>query len=302
MRVARIIPILFFLASCASSRLPLSDRVERLASNAGFDVAVSFQDLETGVAYERRAGESFHAASTMKVPVMLALFEAISRGTITADQQVPVRNEFTSIADGSKYVLERGEDGDPELYDEIGRTVALEELMRRMIVRSSNLATNLLIEFVGAPKVMELMRSLGASDIRILRGVEDEKAFAAGLNNTTTAHDLMLVLRAIAEQKAVTQEASVAMENILSAQEFTEGIPAGLPPGTRAANKTGSITKIYHDAAIVYPSGRKPYILAVLTRGFDDQKKAQRVVREISTAVWQDVTSRSNMSFRKSTR
>lgn len=294
-------PILFLLASCASSKLQLSNRVESLASNAGFDVAVSFHDLESGAAYEHRGNESFHAASTMKVPVMLALFEAISRGAIALDQQVPVRNEFTSIADGSKYVLERGEDGDPDLYDEIGRTVALEELMRRMIVRSSNLATNLLIEYVGAPKVMELMRSLGAQDIRVLRGVEDEKAFSAGMNNSTTAHDLMLVLRTIAEQRAVTPEASVAMEKILAAQEFTEGIPAGLPPGTRAANKTGSITKIYHDAAIVYPQGRKPYVLVVLTRGFDDEKKAQKIVREISAVVWENVTSRTDTSFRKST-
>jgi len=281
-----LVLLTLFQLACATARPPLSARVERLASNAGFDVAVSFYDLENSATYERRATESFHAASTMKVPVMLALFEAISRGVLVPDQPVMVRNEFTSIADGSKYVLERGEDGDPELYDQIGKTLPLQELMRRMIVRSSNLGTNLLIEYVGAPKVMELMRSLGANDIRVLRGVEDEKAFAAGLSNTTTAHDLMLVLRTIAEQKAITPEASAAMEAILAAQEFTEGIPAGLPEGTRVANKTGSITKIYHDAAIVYPAGRKPYILVVLTRGFDDQKKAQKVVREISAAVW----------------
>lgn len=278
--------LLLFTLSCATARLPLSQRVEDIASSSGFDVAVSFYDLEAGESYERLAHETFHAASTMKVPVMLALFEAISRDDLRLDQPVPVRNQFTSILDGSSYVLERGEDGDPDLYDSVGRTLPLQELMRRMIVRSSNLATNLLIEYVGAPKVMELMRAIGANDIRVLRGVEDEKAYAAGMNNTTTAHDLMLVLRTIAEEKAVTPEASDAMADILAHQEFTEGIPAGVPAGTRVANKTGSITKIYHDAAIVYPPGRKPYVLVVLTRGFDDQKKARKVVQEISAAVW----------------
>lgn len=276
--------------ACATSKAPLADRIERIAAASGHEVAVSFHDLETGASYERRANENFHAASTMKVPVMLALFEAISRGELQVDQMVPVRNEFTSIVDGSKYVLIREEDGDPALYDHVGSEVALEELMRRMIVRSSNLATNLLIEYVGAPKVMSLMKSIGASDIRVLRGVEDEKAFAAGMNNTTTAHDLMLVLRTIAEEKAITAEASRKMADILAAQEFTEGIPAGVPSGTRVANKTGSITRIYHDAAIVYPAGRRPYILVVLTRGFANSDAARPLVQSISREVWNEVT------------
>lgn len=290
MQVRAKLIVLLLLVSCASARAPLSDRLERIAAASGHEVAVSFHDLESGLSYERRANETFHAASTMKVPVMLAIFEAISRGELRRDQMVPVRNEFTSIVDGSKYVLIREEDGDPTLYDRVGSEVMLEELMRRMIVRSSNLATNLLIEFVGAPRVMSLMESIGAHDIRVLRGVEDEKAFAAGLNNTTTAHDLMLVMKAVAEERAITPEASRQMLDILAAQEFTEGIPAGVPRGTRVANKTGSITRIYHDAAIVYPPGRKPYVLVILTRGFANSDAARPVVQSISREIWNEVT------------
>ncbi len=159
--------------------------------------------------------------------------------------------------------------------------------MRRMIVRSSNLATNLLIELARPERVMELMRALGARDIRVLRGVEDEKAYEAGLNNTTTAYDLMLVLRAIAERRAVTPAASEAMLAILAAQEFKEKIPAGLPAGVGVANKTGDITGIHHDAAIVLPPGEPPYVLVVLTKGFADEAAANALIAAVSRAVWE---------------
>ena len=203
------------------------------------------------------------------------------------DQPVPVRNEFQSMLDGSPFRLDPSEDGDPELYAAIGETRPLDELTRRMIVRSSNLATNLLVEFATPKRIMDLMARLGAHDIRVLRGVEDEKAWAAGLNNTTTARDLAIVMRAIAERTAVSAEASDRMLAILRAQEFREKIPAGIPEGAAVvANKTGNITRISHDAAIVSIPGRKPYILVVLTSGFDRGIEAETAIAAISRAIW----------------
>lgn len=292
----RLLPLaLLLLAACTTAAPPpatdLASSIDAILASvpAGHTVAVAFTDLETGATLERDAGVVMHAASTMKVPVMLALFEAIDRGELRLDQPVPVRNSFRSIVDGSEFTLLREEDGDASLYDSVGQSLPLEELMRRMIVRSSNLGTNLLIELVGAPRVMDLMRRLGANDIRVLRGVEDEKAFEAGLNNVTTARDLMIVMNAIAEQKAVTPAASAAMVAILRAQEFREKIPAGVPPGVVVANKTGSITRISHDAAIVYPPGRAPYVLVVLTRGYQDGNDASKIIASISKAVWDSV-------------
>ncbi|HSN69235.1 MAG TPA: serine hydrolase [Thermoanaerobaculia bacterium] len=288
----RILPLaLLLLTACATAKPPAPDlatSVDAILASvpAGCQVAVAFTDLESGATLERNAGVTMHAASTMKVPVMLALFEAIDRGELRLDQPIAVRNSFRSIVDGSEFTLERDEDGDPSLYDAVGQTRPLEELMRRMIVRSSNLATNLLIELVGAPRVMDLMRRLGANDIRVLRGVEDEKAYAAGLNNVTTARDLMIVMKAIAERKAITPAASEAMVGILRAQEFREKIPAGVPPGVVVANKTGSITRISHDAAIVFPPGRAPYVLVVLTKGYQNGDDASRVIAAVSEAVW----------------
>jgi beta-lactamase class A len=220
----------------------------------------------------------------MKVPVMVALFQAAGRGDLKLDQPVPVKNEFKSIVDGSPFHLDPKEDGDPDLYKALGTEVPLDELTRRMIVRSSNLATNLLIQLVGAPRVMAQMRDLGAEDLEILRGVEDQKAYDAGLNNKVTAYDLMVVLSAVAQGRP---ESSDRMLEILKHQEFNEKIPAGLPPGTPVAHKTGDITKVHHDAAIVYPPGESPYVLVVLTSGIADEKVADQTIVEISRAVWE---------------
>jgi beta-lactamase class A len=260
------------------------DAVLKHRGGRGVTIAVAYRDLGTGKTVLRNERVKLHAASTMKVPVMVALFQAAGRGDLRLDQPVAIRNEFKSIVDGSPFQLDPKADGDPELYGSLGGELPLDELTRRMIVRSSNLATNLLIDLVGAPRVNERMHELGAEDTEILRGVEDQKAFDAGLNNKVTAYDLMLLLAAVAEGRP---EASDRMLEILKAQEFNEKIPAGLPKGTPVAHKTGDINKVHHDAAIVYPPGAAPYVLVVLTTGIADEKVADQTIAEVSQAVWE---------------
>ena len=191
MRRLSALPLLF-LVGCASARPDLAGSIDRiLSAHPKQSIAVAYYDVDRGTSLLRHEREVFHAASTMKVPVMLGVYEAVSRGALRLDQPVRVKNEFTSILDGSTYALEAREDSDAALYDLIGTDLPLGELVRRMIVRSSNLSTNLVIELIGAPKVMALMKQIGANDIQVLRGVEDDKAYHAGMNNTVTAYDLI---------------------------------------------------------------------------------------------------------------
>lgn len=274
--------------SCASSKTPsLDERIDEiLAAGSVTRIGIAYYDLGTGSSWSRNGSEVFHAASTMKVPVMMALFAKIERGELSLDQPIPVTNEFVSIYDGSTFSISPDEDSDPELYDHTGESLPLEELIRRMIVRSSNLATNIVIQLVGAENVMAMMKEIGADEMRVLRGVEDIKAYRAGMNNTSTAGDLMIVLREIATRAARPGESPAdAMIDILAHQEFNDGIPAGLPEGVRVAHKTGSITEIYHDAAIVYPQDSDPYVLVVLTGGTSDEE-ASKTVAAISHAFW----------------
>ena len=292
-----LLPLSFFLLACASSGPrpglispsgSLPSRLEPYFQRKGVTIAVAYRNLGTGATFFRLENESLHAASTMKVPVMMALFQMVDSGELKLAEPIPVRNEFQSIVDGSKYSLDPKEDGDPELYEALGQTRPLEELIRRMIVRSSNLATNLLIEKIGASRANDLMRSLEAYQIRVLRGVEDDKAYRAGLINMVTAKDLAIALTAIAKGETFTPASNAKMIEILKAQEFNEKIPAYLPKGTPVAHKTGDITGINHDAAIVYPPGEAPYVLVVLTEGYQDEKEADRLIAEISRVVWQN--------------
>jgi beta-lactamase class A len=264
--------------------------VEKLIAASGAEsVGVAVYDPETKQTMLVNERASFHAASTMKLPVMMEVFRRADRKRIPLNEPVEVKNKFFSIVDGSEYRLNRDDDSDQEIYDRIGQTMPVIALVDRMITWSSNLATNLLIEKVKAESVTELMRELGAKDIQVLRGVEDPKAFQAGKNNMTTAYDLMLLLRLIAENKFLNSRACERMVEILSSQRFNDGIPAGLPAATRVAHKTGNITKHNHDAAIVYAPGRKPYVLVVLTKGVAEQKRSAKLIADISRVVYQAV-------------
>lgn len=288
-------PMLLLTLACASAPPPrrattpaeVTGRIDDILQRYTQPIAVSYHHLGTGLTIDREEHLSFHAASTMKVPVMMALYRAVDRGELALDQPIPVKNEFRSIVDGSAYTLDPAEDGDPDLYQAVGGTRPLSELIRRMITRSSNLATNLLIERIGASRATDLMRELGAYEIQVLRGVEDEKAYTSGLNNVTSAKDLRIALEALVDGKSFSERSSNEMVEILKAQEFNEKIPAQLPRGIPIAHKTGDITGIHHDAAIVFPPGEKPYVLVVLTEGFRDEKEANRVIAEISRAVWE---------------
>jgi len=265
----------------------LKARIERrIAEQHGAIVGIAFHDLQTGDSLYLNADDSFHAASTMKVPVMIELFRRIDVGALRLDQGILLVNQFGSIVDGSPYSLDAGDDSDSSAYKLTGTRVPLKELIDRLITRSSNLATNALIELVRASNANETAHMLGARNIRVLRGVEDGKAFRAGMNNTTTARDLAVLLEAIETGRAASRSSCDAMREILLHQEFNEEIPAGLPAGTRVAHKTGWITGVLHDAAVVYPPGRKPYVLVVLTREIPDEKVARRLIADLSRMVW----------------
>ncbi|CAN5295272.1 N/A [soil metagenome] len=279
----------------------LRRRLFERARSAPGEVSVALVDLESGAAIGIADDVVMHAASTMKVPVLLELFRQAAEGRFALADSVRVRNEFTSIADGSRYALSEEDDSEHELYRLIGRRLSRMELARRMIARSSNLATNLLIEEVDAASVRRTMRELGAAETVVLRGVEDIPAYERGMNNTTTARALARVFAALARcersepipaLEPLTASDCRRITAVLQEQEFRDRIPAGLPAGIRVANKTGWISGIAHDAAIVYPPCRAPYVLVVLTRGISEDSTSIAVARDLSAIAWAGLTGR----------
>jgi len=265
----------------------------RIAQEPGATVAVFLRDPDAGLVLDREADLRFHAASTMKIAVLIELGRRIDAGEIRWDDSIPVKNTFASIVDGSPYRLDPASDSDSTVYAAIGSSWSIRQLATRMIVRSSNLATNLLVERLDARRITATIRRLGADSMVVLRGVEDGKAYDRGLNNTTTARDLATLLFAIADGRAARPATCGELLAILEAQEFNDGIPAGLPPGTRVAHKTGEITATWHDAALIFPPKGRPFVLVVLTRGIPDRARGVGLHADLARLVWEERSKRN---------
>ena len=264
--------------------------IEQVAQQKG-TFAVAFKDISTKKELLINEKEVYHAASTMKTPVMIEVFRQASKKKFSLNDSITLKNEFISIVDASSFALDSADDSEFELYKHLGEKRSIHDLVYQMIIVSSNLATNLIIEKVDAKNVTQTMRKYGAKDILVLRGVEDQKAYDKGLNNTTTAYDLMLIFEKIARGKAVNKKACKAMISILLDQKFNTIIPAQLPADVKVAHKTGSITGIHHDSGIVFlPDGRK-YVLVLMSKNVEEEDKAVKAMATVSGMIYQYVTT-----------
>lgn len=286
-----VLSLVLAQAPPSPSASTLTARVQKLVAASGAEVAVVMKTVDGRDEIRIDADKAFHAASTMKIPIMIELFRQAAAGTLSLDEPLPVRNEFHSIVDGSVYQLSVDDDSDADVYKAVGKTMTLRQLCEVMITVSSNFAANLLIERVGAANVRTTVDRLGASGMVVLRGVEDQKAFDKGLNNTTTAAALAVLMEKLAKGEAVSRKADAEMVAILKRQKFHDAIPSGVPDGVEVAHKTGNITKIHHDAAIVY--GPRPYVLVVLVRGIQEQTVSGPLMASISREIWDEIEPKS---------
>jgi len=250
------------------------------------EVGVAYMNLETGEILAYNAYRMFHAASTMKTPVMFQLFRMRDEGIIDLETEIPITNQFTSIVDGSLFSLPIESEKDEVLYPHLNQELSFYEVMDKMITHSSNLATNILMEYTGPDSIGATMREIRADGVLVMRGVEDLKAYNMNLNNVTTAYGMMKVMEAVYSSELVADSSRQEMQAILKRQHYNTMIPAGLPDNVEVAHKTGSITRIAHDAAIVYPPGHPPFVLVVLTRGWDKHADAQKVGARITSKVY----------------
>jgi beta-lactamase class A len=231
-------------------------------------------------------GAQHYAASTMKLPVLIAAQRLAERGELDLDQQVVV-DDFDSLIPGHRFTMDPDEDSDPDTWAARGDVVPLRTLVERMVTVSGNLATDLVLEHVRPAEVARVLQEAGCSAGTVLpRGIEDYPARDAGLDNLVTADDLARVMVALADGHLAGPEATSECERILWAQTYRDGIPAGLPDGVGVGNKTGWIDGVNHDVALVRAPGRPPVGLAVLCSapGTPDEREAG--IARITAATW----------------
>ncbi len=273
----------------------LRRQIEALAKQVQCEaIAVAFHDYETDVAWSYQGHRWFHAASTIKAALLVALFDAVAQGRFDLESRVHVRNRFLSAFDGEPYRVAPERDANSDVQSAVGKSMKVRTLAYHMITTSSNLATNLLFDTIGAGAAQETLNRLKIEGVELRRGVEDEHAFAAGINNRVTALGLLDLFKEIHENRHIDATASRQMIDILSRQEFTSGIPAGIDEPVRKkarfAHKTGEISTVAHDAGLVFLPDREPYALVILTEWPADQKRRQDTVSEVSRMIYQYLT------------
>jgi len=283
-----LLVITLAMTSChkEESRDELKKMITEVLAEQTGTFAVAFKDLTTGDEILINEHELFHAASTMKTPVMVEVYKQVAEGKLSLNDSILIKNEFISIFDGSTFSISPTVDSDTLLYKEMGKKRTVYSLMYDMIIVSSNLATNLIIELVDAKNVTTTLRSIGANDIQVLRGVEDTKAFEAGMNNQVTAYDLMLLFEKIEKEELVNAEASMAMMDILLNQQFNKIIPAKLPKNVKVAHKTGEIIGVRHDSGIVFLPGGRKYVLILLSKDLKDEDAGVQAMANVSEIIY----------------
>ncbi len=270
-------------------RIAISD----IARESGTEAcAVALHDYESGLRFSLNGDRAFHAASTIKVAILLALFRAVDEARIRLGDPLHVQNRFLSAVDRTPFRLDGESDGYPQLYRSIGRTARISDLAQSMIIWSSNLATNLLLDHVGAVYAAQVLKDAGVSGVFLRRGVEDNRAFEAGINNETTADGLVQLFGAL-RGDFLSKESRARVIQILLEQKFTSMIPAGLSPHATVAHKTGEISTACHDAGIVYLPEREPYVVAILTQTASDKVSRRETVKKISEAIYQSVRGKA---------
>lgn len=264
----------------------LSNLEKQISDHSAVEVGLAAHNLGTIEKIFIKPDVSFHPASTFKTCVMMEAFHQAEGGQLSLDDELLVKNEFPSIADGSPFSLSIEDDAEKDLYTHLDESLPIRDLIRRMIDVSSNLATNILIQRLTPEKTTAFMHELGADGLVVRRGVEDGKAFRLGLNNVATARGLACIFEKLEKHEIVSRHASDEMIDILCRQQFNEMIPAQLPEGIRVAHKTGWNDDLYHDSGIVYPLDGHPFVLVILTRGISEEKEAHRFVAALARTVY----------------
>ena len=274
----------------------LATRARDIAAGLGDgSIGISVFDYLSGFAWDLDGDRWFHAASTIKIAILAGLFDAIERGRFTLESRLHVRNRFLSALGREPFRVDTRRDADADVHAAIGKTMRVGDLARHMIVRSSNLAANLLLDLVGVEATRSALAARGISGIDVRRGVEDERAFQAGLNNQVTADGIVALLRAIRDGRGFSADSSAAMIDMMMGQEFAGGIAPGLPDAIRAvarvAHKTGDISTVSHDAGLVFLPGRPPYVVAILVACAGDASARTDALTAISGVVYDVVAA-----------
>lgn len=235
------------------------------------EIAAYYQDLHTGRCWGWNAELDFPAASVIKVPILLAVFQAAQHGLLSLDQKVQV--ELRHHVGGAGVLF--------ELHDGIEVTVL--DLCRLMIVVSDNVASNFLLDLLPEGAMTQFFTQLSMHQSVLGRRFMEQPR--PGHDNRTSAFDMGVCMVALARGDLLDRSHTNQALSILRRQQFREKIPLMLPPELSVAHKTGELEGIRHDVALVEVR-EQPYVLSLLTQRGGYSWDVDRALAELSLSVY----------------
>jgi beta-lactamase class A len=263
------------------------ERVENALGEAaqrieGYDgvAGVYVRDLEGNFGYGIRPDEEFFTASTIKLPVMVAVYRKVDEGELSLSQMIEIKEE--DWAAGAGWLQ----------WERAGTRQTVGDLLLLMMTQSDNVATNALVRTVGgADHINEVARSLGAENTLLYQKVSSERAAIPQLDNRSTPRDMATMLQKIADGEAASEKSCGYMIDLMDLNELDWWLDAGLPANVYAANKAGWLYEVYDDVGIV-KAGDRPYVVAIMSKyGSGDVDQGQVLIEELSRTVWESQNS-----------
>lgn len=247
----------------------LKDHIQQLVVEANGQVAVCIRTDEGEIFINETV--QMKAASVIKIPIVMAALDQHDQGKLDIYQTL-----IPSETVGGCGVLHYFTENDP---------VSLVNIMKLAIIVSDNTASNMVIDAVGLEQINQYINKVGATGTTLARHFFDDRAAARGLENVTTAKDMLLFLNVIDEENDYLSTKSRAfLLETLSEQQLKNKLPfyrSAFPDADiKIAHKTGEITGSEHDVGIIRYGEKKVYV-AVLTSGWTYNYEAQQLVAQI---------------------
>jgi beta-lactamase class A len=262
------------------------ERVEKVLGQMksrieGYDgvAGVYVEDLEGNFGYGVRPDEEFFTASTIKLPVMVAVYRKVDAGELSFSQSVEIKDE--DWAAGAGWLQ----------WHRAGTKETVGDLLLLMMTQSDNVAANALVRTVGgADYVNEVARSLGAKDTLLYQKISSERAVIPQLDNRSTPRDMATMLQKIADGEAASEKSCGHMMDLMHQDELDWWLDAGLPEDVDAANKAGWLYEVYDDVGIV-KAGNRHYVVAIMSKYGQSLDGGESLIKDLSKAVWDSQSS-----------
>ncbi|MBD2138845.1 serine hydrolase [Anabaena sp. FACHB-1237] len=250
----------------------LKSSVQSLTTaSAELNAGVFLLDLDNGNYVDINANTVFSAASTIKIPILIAFFQDVDAGKIRLDEMLTLEKEM--IASGSGNMQ----------YQEPGTKYTVLDVATKMITISDNTATNMLIAKLGGKDVLnQRFSSWGLTNTNIRNPLPDLEG-----TNTTSPKELGVLISLVSQGNFVSMRSRDLILDIMSRTERDNLIPAGLGKGGKAYHKTGDIGKVLADAGLIDIPNGKRYIASIMVARPKNDQRAATLINQVSSTAYQ---------------